>query len=998
MTEISSLILGVDLGVRSVGLALVNPATHQIPLTAVRVFPAGVDGDFESGRDESRNRNRREKRLARRQTERRRRRLKKIHGILVRVGLLPPGDVHDTLRELDACLAKTYGPHPGPPYILRARALDHRLERHELGRALYHLAQRRGFLSNRRAPSKKDEEEGAVKEGINSLAAAIAASGKRTLGEYFASLDPSASKVRRQYTSRRMYEEEFKAICTKQGEFHTELSNGLGDALHQAVFCQRPLKDQSHLIGSCSLLPWEKRAPVRTLLFQRFRILDRVNALRLADSDRPLTAEQRAIVVGHLSKVAKATYAHIRTKLLGLPKNSRFTIEAGGEKNLTGNSTSAQFEEALNLRWYQLSPEQQDQLVEDWGEAPTDDEFRAILHSRGDFTEEEIARLCEVRLSDDYASLSLTAIRRLVPHLETGMTTGEARKLEFPEIFKAKPPVAVLPPVLETFPDLRNPAVTRVLTEFRKSVNALIRKYGKPDEIHIELARDLKRGKKDREEWTKRTRENEKRRAEAREDLQKHGLTVPSRADIDKYLLWQECNRTCPYSGDMISFDGLFGHHPQFDIEHILPESRSFDNSLANRTLCRRDYNARKSNMIPWEAFGETEEWDGMVARVKNFASRKKFRLFTGTETDAEKILGEFTTSELNDTRHASRLAAQYAGLLYGGVNDANGRKRVFCSAGQVTAQLRRLWKLDSILNPGDWTKSREDHRHHAVDAATVACVNSALIRTLSIENARAVEAGQRRLASLANPWPEFRDHLAEAILTRTNVSLRPERKLRGALHEETLYGVRKSAKGQLEVHVRKPVEKAAKNPGRIVDPVVRAQVQKGLAEGKSEFLMPSGVPIRSVRVVESATVKPIASGRRARNVISGDNHHMEVVAVLKGGKPSYSGYVVSRLDAVTRKRNGQPVVKKDHGPDIELLFTLSEGDMVTWKDQLWRVRGVAAESKGRLLLSRATDARQKDEIIRSGALERPSANVLYSTGGRKVQVSPLGEIREARD
>jgi CRISPR-associated endonuclease Csn1 len=994
MFENSNLILGVDLGVKSVGLALIDPANRQIPLTAVRIFPAGVDGDFESGRDESRNRHRREKRLARRQTDRRRRRLAKIHGILTRAGLLPAGDSHDTLKALDAELSVKYGPHPGPPYSLRARALDYPLAPYELGRSLYHMAQRRGFLPNRRAPVKDNEEEGKVTAGLNTLPSAISSSGKRTLGEYLASLDLHTSKVRRQYTSRQMYAEEFEAIWQAQTQHHPLLTQALKLQIHEAIFHQRPLKDQSGRVGTCSLLPTEKRAPIRDLSFQRFRILDRVNALRLSEPERPLTPGERSILVEALSKQSKLAYARARS-LLNLPKSARFTIEAGGEKSMTGNVTAAQFEEALNLRWHEFSPERQALLVEDWARAETDEHFKSILLEWSEFDAGEIESLCKVRLPDGYASLSLKAIQRLLPHLEAGMTTGEARRLEFPEIFESKPPVDFLPPVLATLGDLRNPAVTRVLTEFRKAINAIVRKYGKPAEIHIELARDLKRGKKDREELTKHNRDNEKKRADAVAELKKLGLPAPSRDDIAKYLLWLECNRVCPYSGDPISFDGIFGQHSQFDIEHIIPESRSFDNSQANRTLCRRDYNVRKGNKTPWEAFGQTEEWEGMVARVKAFAGRRKFRLFTSTETDVAKILGDFTTSELNDTRYASRLAAQYAGLLYGGVNDASGTKRIFCSAGQVTAQLRRLWKLDGILNPAEWTKSRDDHRHHAVDAATVACVSSGIIQTLSNENQRAREAGQRRLRSLAEPWPHFRDQLAEAIWSRTAVSLRPERKLRGPLHKETHYAVRKNPAGKPEVHVRKPIEKAAAKPERIVDPVVRSQVVAALERNEKEFFMPSGVPIRFARVVENVTVERIATGRRVRNVITGDNHHMEIVALQSRGKTSYVGKVVSRLAAVGRKREGKPVVQRDHGPNSEFLFTLSEGDMVSWKATVWRVRGVAVQSNGRLILSPASDARQKKDIEN---LESPSVNVFCCSGGKKIHVTPIGETRDARD
>ncbi|MGH9664919.1 MAG: type II CRISPR RNA-guided endonuclease Cas9 [Bryobacteraceae bacterium] len=296
MTNENRFVLGVDLGVKSVGLALIDTQGGRIIHTAVRVFPAGVDGDFESGHDESKNKKRREARLARRQTERRARRMHRVFHLLQRQGLLPEGEAHDCLKTLDQQLAGKYDPHPGVPYTLRARALDFPLEALELGRALYHLSQRRGFQSNRRAPVKEDEKKGKVASGIEGLSAQIQQAGARTLGEYYARVDPhiAGARIRTRYTHRKMYEAEFDAIWEAQAVHHAEkLSEGFRKRLRAAIFDQRPLKDQSHLIGACSLMPEEKRAPLYELDAQRFRLLDKVNNLRLAEPERKLTDEER---------------------------------------------------------------------------------------------------------------------------------------------------------------------------------------------------------------------------------------------------------------------------------------------------------------------------------------------------------------------------------------------------------------------------------------------------------------------------------------------------------------------------------------------------------------------------------------------------------------------------------------------------------------------------------------------------------------------------------
>jgi CRISPR-associated endonuclease Csn1 len=979
------MILGLDLGVKSVGIALIDASAKKIALTAARVFPAGVEGDFEAGRDSSRNQNRREKRLQRRQTDRRARRLKKVYNILANAGLFPEGDPHEQLKELDRRLAKKYGPHPGHPYVLRAKALDQALEPFELGRALYHLSQRRGFLSNRLAPVKEDEETGTVKGAIESLEQKIAAAGKRTLGEYLAGIDPRVERIRERYTSRRMYEQEFVAIWTAQAPHHASLTLEWERKLYEAIFHQRPLKDQDHLIGRCSLIPTEPRAPLRLLEAQRFRILDRVNNLRLAEPDRPLAAEERAKLAEELERSEKLTYAQVR-KLLGI--KAKFSIEAGGEKAMPGNTTYARFAQALNWHWTKMPRERQDRLVEEWHNAKTDEAFAAALRAWNEFSEDEIARLCQVRLQDGYLGFSLAAIRRLMPHLEKGLATSAARKAEFPETFESQEPLPLLPPVAEALPELRNPAVMRVLTEVRKCVNAVIKKYGKPEIVRIELARDLKRNKKDRQALTDQMREREKEREAAKMALKKCGLEKISRADVEKYLLWEECGGICPYTGKCIDLCGLFGHQPQFDVEHIVPRSRSLDDSFLNKTLCHRDENLRKRRMTPWEMFrDDPAAWERFRERVSKFKSKAKRDRLLIQETDTEKLLATFSSNQLNDTRYASRLAAKYVGLLYGGVDDASGTKRVYTSAGQITAQLRRFWNCESILDPNKRPyeeKKREDHRHHAIDAAVTAMASPAIVQELSRAAAQSEQAGQRRLRSFVEPWPGFRDQLHTMILEHTVVSHRPERKLQGPLHEETYYAVRQDG-----LHIRKPLESV--DPNKIVDKTVRERVLAG------HQTLADGTPIKRVRVHYSGSPVPISEGRKLRHVLTGDNHHMEVVAVQKRGKTSYVGFVVSRLEAMRRRRMGEPVVKKDHGPDTAFLFSLSEGDMVRWKGELWRVRGVTLQGNGLLTLSRAQDARLKADIPKED-LPRPTVNVFVQSGGRKVNVSPLGEVRDAHD
>jgi CRISPR-associated endonuclease Csn1 len=994
----ANLSLGIDLGVNSLGTALIEREKHKIRFTGVRIFPAGVVGDIESGKDESRAVKRRQMRLQRRQAWRRVRRLKKTLHLLQRYGLLPAGEAACAIPAVDSELHARYPQTEILPYFLRARALDYALTAQELGRALYHLAQRRGFLSNRRAPEKKDKDKGKVKGGIESLEGQIAGNGKRTLGEYLASLDPHEARIRTRYTHRSMFEREFAAIWEAQRVHHPMvLTESRFAELREALFFQRPLKDQRHLIGQCSLMPELKRAPVYWPEIQRWRYIQAINNLILmspAGEERALTEREREILYRECEGHEKIAFKKAK-KLIGVTDSWKFTIESGGEKDLKGNLTNVRLGKILNLRWQQLTADRQIELLQDWAKAETDDEaFRTLAQEKWECSPDEARALSDLRLPDAYANVSLEAARRILTHLERGVTYGEARKLEFPEQFVPKEPLALLPPVKEALPEVRNPAVMRALTEMRKTVNAIIRKFGKPDYIHIELGRDLKRNRDERMKLSSKNREREKQREQAREALQAHGLPEPKGSDIEKYLLWQECGKTCPYTGQSISLNSIFGANPMFDVEHIVPFSRSLDDSFLNKTLCYKPENANKGNRTPWERYGGTAQFDEMIERVKRFGNDAKLRRFQMRETDLAKLLADFNSRQLNDTRYASRLAQQYLGLLYGGRSDASGTQRVFVSNGQATAFLRQKWDLNRILSDSP-QKSRDDHRHHAVDAAAAAMASPRMLQALARAAENAVRERHRRFGSFAHPWPEFREQLSAAIKA-TNVSHRPMRKLGGPLHEETLYGKPHTGRdGKNYVHIRVLVEKA--DIEEIVDPTVREAVRTAREAKVAPVLTTRdgrSIPIRKVRVRSVVKTVPIGEGARRRNVVTGDNHHMEVIGETKGTKVVYSGAVVSRLEAAQRNRLGIPVVQRDHGADKEFLFSLSEGDMVEWQGAYWRVRGVTTQSNGMPILSPSTDARLKADAI----VERPTVNVFCKGGGRKVLIDHLGEVRLARD
>lgn len=1072
-------VLGIDLGANSVGWAalalkedgepdgLLHPPEEMAsqPSIGVRIFEMGVENYGQGEREETRGKKRRQARLQRRQTERRARRERKVFGLLQRAGLLPafdpgaferdggPEAARDRLlKALDESLARRMqavlppeqrrAAHELLPYLLRARGLDAALAAHELGRAFYHLAQRRGFLSNRKA-GKKDEDVGAVKKGISELRRAMESEGARTLGEYLARAGKAGVRLRRRWTSRDMYLEEFEKLWRAHSPHHSGiLTQELYKRLHRALFHQRPLKSQRHLVGSCELenggdyvsldtgavtrVKRRRRAPECLLVSQRFRLVQKVNDLAVVDElgrSELLSQEQRARLIQELQIRDALTFKEIK-ELLGMPpRKTRFNLEAGGEKKLLGNRTNAALLRVFGDRWDALAAADKDlAILEIWGAADDEVLRRRARERKGVWARLRVSRseaeeLAEIPISSEYMGLSRRAMERLLPVMEAGKQYVTAVREVYGERVSAEA-VELLPPVREVLDDLRNPVVQRALTELRHVVNTLIKYYGKPEEIRIELARDLKRGKEERNRLIRRMRENESERKELAERIaHEAGIASPTGTDILKLRLAEECGWVCPYTGRSISMGQLFGG--DVDIEHILPLSGCLDDSFLNKTLCFADVNrGEKRNRTPFEAFGsDPSHWEEMVQRMtRNVREHDmpaiKLERFQLAAEALESYLTEFKASQLNDTRHASVRAKEYLARLYGGNLsqgvDATGRRRILIGNGQATAILRRSLGLDAVLPTGPERK-REDHRHHAVDAVAVALTGPATIQRLSsnIDYGK----GRPRPGAMSPPWTGFVEDLKSGV-ERIVVSFRIDNRVRGPLHAETLYSPPRREDGAPAgdgrfVHVRKRLEELSlKEVEDIVDPRIRALVKDALngsapkevfIEGKPETYPQLSnrngkpIPVLRVRIKKAGLAEGIGTGNRQRFVQSDENHHLEISEQMdKRGRAKWVGRVVSLAEAYARTRNGKEVILRDLG----FQFSLAKDDTVvqqeTGRPVYLRVRGF---SEGEVEFTHASDARLKKFRERI----RISPGVMAKSGSRKVVVSPIGVQRPCR-
>ncbi|MHC4647690.1 MAG: type II CRISPR RNA-guided endonuclease Cas9 [Planctomycetota bacterium] len=989
--------LGLDIGANSIGWAVIDLKKPCIVGLGVRVFPEGVDRDTK-GFEKSKNASRREARGARRIHQRRALRRRKLVRVLRETGLLPEGRA-----EMAEVLKRE-------PYGLRAKGLDERLDLYELGRVLYQVSERRGFKSNRKSGKKK--EDGQIAKGAGELQARIEGAGCRTLGEYFARVNSEEERIRGHHTFRSMYEDEFDLLWAKQAEFYPEvLTEGLRKRIRdEVIFYQRPLKPSDDLIGACDLEAGEKRCPRADWYARRFRIVQEVNNLKIVNPDgsvEELSKEQREKVLVELSTKREVRFSSLRKKL-GLMERQLFNAEYEvGDKGkrrekIKGDEFAAGMRNKKGFgpkRWDRMSEEERIRLNGAFVDLEDDELVEVLIKDYG-LSEDEVGACMKVELPRGYMRYSRNGIRRLLVLMEEGMREDQVVRELYPERGKRQ---EELQDKLGLPEDVRNPLVNRGMFEVRKVVNAIVREYGRPGEVVVEMARDVKGNSRERREKHWKIEANRKRNEEVRERLRTEpGLGMdmpgkPSRDDVVRYKLWEECGHTCPYTGKHIGLTALFSDTPEFQVEHILPYDRSLDDSFMNKTLCCVVENRRKGDQTPYEYYsGDAESFEQLKQRVNGSKMPYwKKRKFWQKEIDTDRIIER----ELNDTRYITREVVRYLRQVC---------RKVRGTRGKVTSELAYQWGL---------IKDREDHRHHAVDAVVAAVTRNNHLRELG--RTKYSSTGE----SFAAPWAHFREEVVEKV-KHINVSHRARRKVSGALHEETNYGLtgERDDKGQeIFVYRKKLEDLSSAMVSKIVDPVVRQTVRDrlvkhGIDPGKGEKISKEvwseplhmksktdkKIPIKKVRIREvfgKMIFLKDKSGKPYRAVAPGSNHHIEIFEYRdKRGKVKRDGEVVTMFEAVRRKQEGEGVVKRDHGPGKAFMCSLSMNEMFMLElddgsEVLHRVQKLIQD--GRIVLRPHTYAGKVRGSDQLPLIQRRSVGTLK---GYKVAVDPLGRIHRAND
>jgi len=466
------------------------------------------------------------------------------------------------------------------------------------------------------------------------------------------------------------------------------------------------------------------------------------------------------------------------------------------------------------------------------------------------FDKDSAKVLANVTFVDDYSSLSAKAIREILVHLKEGnkydVACGYAgyrhskSSLTKDEIAakKYKDRLDILQKN-----SLRNPVVEKILNQMINVINTIIDSYGKPDEIRVELARELKKNADEREELTKAISRATKEHEDIKIILQKEfGIKNVSRNDIIRYKLYKELESNgykTLYSDTYIPRERLYSKG--FDIEHIIPQSRLFDDSFSNKTIELRSINIEKGNNTAYDfiknKYGESglEDYLKRIDSLFKADSSKKAKL-KKLKTQESEIQAGFIERDIRDTQYIAKKAKNILEDLV---------PRVVSTTGSITDRLRQDWQLVDVMKElnwekydklglteiiedkdgrkirkiKDWTK-RNDHRHHAMDALTIAFTKDVYIQYFNNLNSRydknsnayAIEQKYIQDRKVLPPIPlyEFRNE-AKKHLENTLISIKSKNKVattnintsktkggsnkksqltpRGQLHNETIYG-----------------------------------------------------------------------------------------------------------------------------------------------------------------------------------------------------------------
>jgi CRISPR-associated endonuclease Csn1 len=781
--------------------------------------------------------------------------------------------------------------------------------------------------------------------------------------------------------------------------------------------------------------------------------------------EEPLTLEQRDQVVAMLERPAKekkspheVTFDQIR-KVLHLGGTIKFNLEDAKRSSLKGNSTSASLSKLSHFGsdWFTWTDRQQDAIVRQLVGQESTPKLVSRLMKFCCVDEATASRIAEAGLPKGYGSLGRKALMRILPALRAAVVTYDkavlaagldhhSRLSSYGEVpgrtydtgekwinqqtgeIQAVHAFFELPyygefltrhvgfgvpneeSLEKRFGKIPNPTVHIGLNQVRAVVNTLIKRYGPPSEVVVEVANELKRPSDHRPAEMRvgkislatyrrycpcagcvhvRQSINQERNRELRDTAKKVLGALPGEYDMEKMRLWKEMQEMngglvqCPYSGEILSVERILS--PAVEIDHILPHSKTLDDGLANKILCTREANRIKRERSPAEAQGDfliQKGWkyEDILTRVSNLDRSKKFRF---GDDAMQKWLGEhktFLARALNDTRYLSRVAVQYLELIC--------PLHTRAIPGRMTALLRGKFGLDDLLGLKG-LKNRNDHRHHAVDACVIAVTDQGLLQRFAKASASAREQQLNRLVdNMPLPWPSYREHVQRAI-ERIWVSHKPDHSHEGAMFDATIYsagGSSKSAAKDRTVLPFAPLLKESSAVGRHGYAANQPRPYFGLLPNSNHC-------IEIFRNDDNSWGNSVLSTFDAYQIVRAAGSMSDGIRKLRhpqleqGGKP-----------LVMRLMIGDPIAVKLDGATkiLQVLKINSSGAITFVKPNEGNISGRYSAKLGAKKAQKAGEPFDQQALDDEFFQRSISAQSLKEFQARRVTISPIGELKDS--
>lgn len=855
------LTLGIDLGIGSCGWAIIKESGSggEIVDWGTRTFDVP---ETDKERTPT-NQLRRQHRGLRKVLRRRRQRMNEIRRLFKENGLIE-GDGKSALKVTGL-----------DPWHLRAKGLDRKLTGQELAVALGHIAKHRGFKSNsKRKSNEPASDDSKMLKEIEKTQERLKT--YRTVGEMFAKDEVFAIRKRNRdgdYSRSVLRDEqqrEVRLLLSQQRRIgNTLASEELERDFIALAFFQRPLADSEDKVGDCPFEPGEKRAAKHSPAFELFRFLSRLTALRLQSSNdsRAFAPSEIVAASAEFGTQNGMTFKRLR-KILDLDSGVRFDgipLDEEGKRDVVNRSSgngcmkgTNAIRNALGSAGWNTFNDASEKL----------DRIAFVLTFRED--KDSIRKgLEQVRLEPlilealmegvergDFSNfkgaghVSANACRKIIPHLMRGLVYSDACKEAGYD--HAKRPQTKLE-------EINNPVARKALTEAIKQVRAIVREYGLPGHIHVELARDVGKSKEERDEIKSGIEKRNKAKDRLVEEFHEAVGAEPHGEDFLRFELWKEQKSRCLYCDKAIHPNQIVSSDNAVQVDHILPWSRSGDDSFVNKTLCHAGCNQEKRGRTPFEWFGKDEtRWATFAAGIEGVKEMKGRKKRNYLLKDAKILEEKFRPRNLGDTRYATRLLLDELARWYPG----DGRVHVYARPGPLTNRLRVGWGIQDLkktLEP-DGEKRKADDRHHALDALIVAATSqSALAKLTKAFQEEENRGGHRNFSKLDPPWPGFVEEVREKFV-RLFVSRAERRRARGEAHAATIRQI-VERDGETAIFERKKVESLTeKDLNRVKDSTRNEKlvnnIRAWIAAGKQKGTWPKSPKGDDVKKVSLLTNK----------------------------------------------------------------------------------------------------------------------------------------------